>query len=247
MVRIILILYLFSFFSISHSQDIEIQIKNILKNTKCEEGLCNSEIRSFKYVDLNDDGINEIIATDEGSGNGWGRFFVFLTNPVKLVLIMDGDVTYEILNSYTNGFKDIKGMNRGGSYIYKWQGRRYSGWENDEGKKDPFEEFKEKFFSDVKFQKDHISFPLPHEWYEAEFGKTYKEKLVAKKWDFKYHSKLKWTQSNIENFQIWPTGKESGLLLVKVTYFSDYPYEQKYYFKERNRGWYLVKLWENVN
>jgi uncharacterized protein (TIGR02145 family) len=107
------------------SKSFEPQIKKLL----IEGGRIDKDDElKYNYHDLNDDGINEVVVYNYSvSGNQVGQYFIYLTNPLKMILDLDGYPAYVISNSTSNGFKDIKGVYKNGDYnLFKWDGNEYS-------------------------------------------------------------------------------------------------------------------------
>ncbi|MCA0447307.1 MAG: fibrobacter succinogenes major paralogous domain-containing protein [Bacteroidetes bacterium] len=82
---------------------------------------------AYFYDDLNEVGNPEIFVCNTTiSGNGWGRWFVFFTNPLRMVLKMDGEVHYKLAPSSTNGFRDIIGLFKEDQSVYRFNGTDYT-------------------------------------------------------------------------------------------------------------------------
>lgn len=77
----------------------------------------------FEYVDLNNDGTNEIFVTSISSGNHWSAWWVISVRPLKLLYSCDGcPGTYPFkLPQKHKGYFDIKN----GNEVLKWNGKEY--------------------------------------------------------------------------------------------------------------------------
>jgi hypothetical protein len=118
-----LFVMIFLLCSYGSAQDLESRIETLLRNPQYELGSLSLRRGYLKYVDLNNDGHPEVIAMDNASGSSWGRFYVLQVDPLELHLIMEGEVGYKVLETTTNGYRDIEGVLRGGSKVYRWQGQ----------------------------------------------------------------------------------------------------------------------------
>lgn len=104
-------------------------LQELLKDD-IEKGLIPEEERNYIYseVDLNGDGKNEIFAGPRGSyfcGSGGCTFYLLTPEGKEITVFTVVDIPVYVLESTTNGWKDIVMYSGGGYHVVKFDGKTY--------------------------------------------------------------------------------------------------------------------------
>jgi hypothetical protein len=203
--------------------------------------------------DINEDGVNEVVFFNASLTSAQtAPCFLFSKEPIKLIGSWDCS-TIKPLESRTKGYADLRIGDPGGFHTYRWDGSSYSERsgtlavrQQQNVQIEPFDTFRQNFFSNEQFQSTRITFPITYEWYEAEFGKTHKQTLKKQEWKFRDHSMSYWMKTPQAEFRL-DSKRDGKQMLVEVRYFADFPYVSKYWFSSRGGKWFLTKLWQHLN